>query len=107
MDSDGEDFEGWRSPVSDENSGAEPMSVDSDTVKIITIFAATEEQQSVFDVIQNSDTEEGADIASDFDHLGCKFLFRMQNNSHTLLFDNENNCIYNYIQWARTNFKKF
>ena len=107
MDSDGEEFEGWRSPtVSDENSGAEPMSVD-DAVKNITIFSATQEQQSVFDVIQNNDNEEGADIASDFDHLGCKFLFRIQNNSHALLFDNENNCIYNYIQWARTNFKKF
>ena len=41
MDSDGEQFEGWRSPtVSDENSGAEPMSVD-DAVKNITITIFT------------------------------------------------------------------
>ena len=72
-----------------------------------SIPGATADQQKVLAVVKNNETEEGADISSDFAHLGSKFLFRIQNNSHALLFDNENNCIYNYIQWARTNFKKF
>ena len=72
-----------------------------------SIPGATADQQKVLAVVKNNDTEEGADFASDFAHLGSKFLFRIQNNSHALLFDNENNGIYNYIQWEKTNFKKF
>ena len=72
-----------------------------------SIPGATADQQKVLAVVKNNDTEEGADIASDFAHLGSKFLFRIQNNSNALLFDNENNGIYNYFQWAKTNFKKF
>ena len=54
--------------------------------------------KKVLAVVKNNDTEEGADITSDFAHLGSKFLLRIQNKSHALLFDNENNGIYNYIQ---------
>ena len=56
-----------------------------------SIPGATADQQKVLAVVKNNDTEEGADIASDFAHLGSKFLFRIPNTSHSFLFENENN----------------
>ena len=56
-----------------------------------SIPGATADQQKVLAVVKNNDTEEGADIASDFAHLGSKFLFRIQNTSHSFLFENKNN----------------
>ena len=38
------------------------------------IPGATQDQNKVLAVVKNNDTEEGADIASDFDHLGSKFI---------------------------------
>ena len=78
-----------------------------ETIEDIDMEGLNADQQKVLAVVKNNDTEEGADLASDFAHLGSKFLFRIQSISHALLFDNENNGIYHYIQWAKTNFKKF
>ena len=101
-------MEGWRSPekYDDEMETEEEEEVDEgDEEKVVLGLDA--DQQKVLAVVKNNDTEEGADMASDFAHLGSKFLFRIQSISHALLFDNENNGFYNYIQWEKTNFKKF
>ena len=52
-----------------------------------SIPGASADQQKVLAVVKNNDTEEGADIASDFAHLGSKFLARIQNNSHSFLLE--------------------
>ena len=65
-----------------------------------SIPGASADQQKVLAVVKNNDTEEGADIASDFAHLGSKFLTRIQNNSHSFFFWNCEQkcfCIYKYI----------
>jgi len=64
-----------------------------------SIPGASADQQKVLAVVKNNDTEEGADIASDFAHLGSKFLARIQNNSHSYLLEIVKKCfcIYKYI----------
>ena len=39
-----------------------------------SIPGATADQQKVLAVVKNNDTEEGADISTDFGHLGSKFF---------------------------------
>ena len=70
---------GWRSP---ENSEDESLVIDRtreeevdsvDSGKIVSGLQA--DQQKVLEVVKNNDIDEGADIKSDFDHLGCKSPF--------------------------------
>ena len=83
----------WRSP---ENSEDESMVIDRtpedevdsvDSGKIVSGLQA--DQQKVLEVVKNNDIDEGADIKSDFDHLGCKFPFltRNTNQAYLLLCD--------------------
>ena len=39
----------------------------------IVIPGLTADQRTVLVVVINNDTEEGADISTDFAHLGCKY----------------------------------
>ena len=73
------EMSGWRSP---ENSEDESMVIDRtpeeevdpvDSGKIVSGLQA--DQQKVLEVVKNNDIDEGADIKSDFDHLGCKSPF--------------------------------
>ena len=99
---------GWRSP--EESDDAMEVDQDDEVDQVDeeeVVVGLDADQQKVLAVVKNNDTEEGADFASDFVYLGSKFLFRIQSISHALLFDNENNAIYNYIQWTKTNFEKF
>ena len=102
---------GWRSP--EESDDEMEIDEDSEEEEVDQVdeekafHGLDADKKKVLAVVKNNDTEEGADITSDFAHLGSKFLLRIQNKSHALLFDNENNGIYNYIQWAKTNLKKF
>ena len=52
-----------------------------ETIEDIDMEGLNADQQKVLAVVKNNDTEEGADLASDFAHLGSKFLFRIQNIS--------------------------
>ena len=67
---------------------------------MIDIPGLTADQQKVLAVVKNNVTEEGANISTDFEHLGSKFIFIFHSTNI------QNNCIYEYIQWAKTNFKK-
>ena len=40
-----------------------------------SIPGATADQQKVLAVVKNNDTEEGADISTDFAHLGSKYFY--------------------------------
>ena len=73
------EMSGWRSP---ENSEDESMVIDRtpeeevdsvDSGKIVSGLQA--DQQKVLEVVKNNDIDEGADIKSYFDHLGCKSPF--------------------------------
>ena len=73
------EMSGWRSP---ENSEDESLVIDRtreeevdsvDSGKIVSGLQA--DQQKVLEVVKNNDIDEGADIKSDFDHLGCKSPF--------------------------------
>ena len=73
------EMSGWRSP---ENSEDESKVIDrtpeeevdsADSGKIVSGLQA--DQKKVFAVVKNNDIDEGANITSDFDHLGCKFPF--------------------------------
>ena len=41
------------------------------------IPGATADQQKVLAVVKNNDTEEGADISTDFAHLGSKYFYNI------------------------------
>ena len=73
------EMSGWRSP---ENSEDDSKVIDRipeeevdpvDSGKIVLGLQA--DQEKVLAVVKNKDIDEGADISSDFDHLGCKFPF--------------------------------
>ena len=44
-----------------------------DTFADAAIPGATADQQKVLAVVKNNDTEEGADISTDFAHLGSEY----------------------------------
>ena len=71
-----------------------------DTFADASIPGATADQQKVLAVVKNNDTEEGADISTDFAHLGSEYFYSIL---HVLL----SSVFTKYFQWARTNFKKF
>ena len=73
------EMSGWRSP---ENSEDESKVIDRtpeeevdpvDSGKNVSGLQA--DQEKVLAIVKNNDIDEGADITSDFDHLGCKFPF--------------------------------
>ena len=51
------------------------LDTDNMVSKNVCIFGASEEQQKVFDTIQNNDSELGANIRTDFNHLQSKFCY--------------------------------
>ena len=89
------DFSGWRS--CDEESSDDGMDTKMDTTEDKSegkhIPGLTADQQKVLAVVENNDTEEGADIASDFAHLDSKFRFSIQDTTDTLLLEIVNNSI--------------
>ena len=101
------EMSGWRSP---ENSEDESKVIDPtpeeevdlvDSGKIVSGLQA--DQEKVLAVVKNNDIDEGADITSDFDHLGCKFSFLTKNTNQAYLLL----CDYPYIQCQKSNFEKF
>ena len=102
------EFSGWRSEESSsemEIETTEEMAVDKTEEE--NISGLTDDHQKVLVVVKNNDTEDGADIATDFGHLESKFRIPIQDIPHMLLPKNVNNDIKKYIKWAKTNFKKF
>ena len=79
MDDPMSDFSGWRSDGSSddgmETDMGSQMEVEEEKTQGKYIPGLTSDQQKVFAVVENVDSEEGADIASDFAHLGSKFRF--------------------------------
>ena len=101
------EMSGWRSP---ENSEDDSKVIDRipeeevdpvDSGKIVLGLQA--DQEKVLAVVKNKDIDEGADISSDFDHLGCKFPFLTKNTNQAYLLL----CDYLYIQCQKSNFEKF
>ena len=73
------EMSGWRSP---ENSEDESKVIDRtpeeevdpvDSGKNVSGLQA--DQEKVLAIVKNNDIDEGANITSDFDHLGCKSPF--------------------------------
>lgn len=54
-----------------------------DKFEELNICGLTSDQQKVYEVIKKNDTEEGADIESDFSHLSSKSKCSIYDNSHT------------------------
>ena len=60
------------------------------------------DQEKVLAVVKNNDIDEGANLKTDFDHLGCKFLFLTKKYQAYLPL-----CDYFNVQWQKSNFEKF
>ena len=70
-----DEFTGWRSVEStDESMDSMEYEDEEMDAEDFMVSGLTADQQKVLAVVKNNDTEEGADITSDFAHLGSKFL---------------------------------
>ena len=67
-----------------------------------SIPGASADQQKVLEVVKNNDIDEGADIKSDFDHLGCKSPFSQKILIKPIYF-----YVIINVQWQKSNFEKF
>ena len=83
------EFAGWRS--SEEMESNEEMEIETteemavDKMEEENISGLSADHKKVLAVVKNNDTEDGADIASDFSHLESKFRLLTEDISHMLL----------------------
>ena len=77
MEDSKDEFSGWRTIESSDES-LESMQYEDQEMNAedCMVSSLTADQQKVLAVVKNNDTEEGADIASDFAHLGSEFFFK-------------------------------
>ena len=82
------EMSGWRSPEISEDESMEIARTPEEEVdpvdsgKIVSGLQAN--QEKVLAVVKNNDIDEGANVTSDFDHLGCKFPFLTNNNQASI-----------------------
>ena len=99
-----EPYSGWRSPMNSDDMDTTESEEEMDQDDGETVSGLNNEQQKVLAVVKNNDTEEGADIASDFGHLHSKFQFSLKILTDRIIF---HHFIYKYIQCPKTNYKIF
>ena len=101
------EMSGWRSPENSEDDSKVIDRIPEEEVDPVdsgkNVSGLQADQEKVLAIVKNNDIDEGADITSDFDHLGCKFPFLRKNTNQAYLLL----CDYPYIQCQKSNFEKF
>ena len=101
------EMSGWRSPENSEDDSKVIDRIPEEEVDPVdsgkNVSGLQADQEKVLAIVKNNDIDEGADITSDFDHLGCKFPFLTKNTNQAYLLL----CDYPYIQCQKSNFEKF